>query len=159
MPEAAKHGEAIQGNSPGEMAVSIGGIAAERALRCPWTVRLLKRLGKFQSAVDGWRQGPGVSPFAEKSGEQFLFKMSASHDPLVAAMARLELALLRMIEGSTDEYLVEWDRDPEALFAALRSGKELPPPQPGVRYRTYVSRAVPGLVSCEREEKQAADFR
>jgi hypothetical protein len=138
------------------MAAATGGFAAERASRCPWTVRLLKRLGKFQSAVEGWRQGQSVSPFAENAGEQFLFKMSASHDPLVAAMARLELALMRMIEGSTDEYLVEWDRNPEALFQALRSGAELPPPEPGVRYRTYVSRAVPELVSCEREEKQAS---
>jgi hypothetical protein len=135
------------------MAASISGFDVESASGCRWTVRLLKRLGKFQSAVEGLRRGQRVSSFTEKPVEQFLFKMSASPHPLVAAMARLELALMRMIEGSTDEYLVEWDRNPEALFQALRSGRELPPPEPGVRYRTYISRAVPELVRCEREEK------
>jgi len=150
VPELAKHGEEIQANSRGEMAAPIGGFAVGIVSRCPWTVRLLKRLGRFHSAVEGLCR---VSPFAENVGEQFLFKMSASQDPLVAAMARLELALMRMIEGSTDEYLVEWDRDPEALFVALRSGGELPPAEPGPRYRTYISRDVPELVRCEREEK------
>lgn len=131
------------------MAAWCGAFALESD--CPWTVRLLKRLGRFQSAVEALYGAPNVSPFAEKAAEHFLFKMSASAEPLVAAMARLELALMRMIEGSTDEYLVEWDRDPEALFQALRSGGALPHPEPGVRYRTYVSRAVPELVRCERE--------
>jgi hypothetical protein len=154
VPETSHYRERLEGNAPGEMAGWAGGFAAERACHyaCPWTVRLLKRLGRFQSAVEALHWEPGVSRSIENAGEQFLFKMSASPDLLVAAMARLELALMRMIEGSTDEYLVEWDRNPEALFQALRSGGELPPPEPGVRYRTYVSRAVPELVRCEREE-------
>jgi hypothetical protein len=143
----------------GIRATGIGGLAAESACRCPWTVRLLKRLGRFQWALEALCSGQSVSPFAEKVGEQFLFKMSASLDPLVAAMARLELALMRMTQGSTDEYLVEWDRNPEALFQALRLGGELPPTEPGVRYRTYISRAVPELVSCEREEKLTTDLQ
>jgi len=64
---------------------------------------------------------------------------------------------MRMIEGSTDEYLVEWDRDPEALFVALRSGGELPPAEPGPRYRTYISRDVPELVRCEREGTESPE--
>ena len=139
------------------MAGWAGGFAAERANRCPWTVRLLKRLGRFQSAAEALYRGRSAWPFVDKPDEQFLFKMSASPDLLVAAMARLELALMRMIEGSTDEYLVEWDRDPEALFVALRSGGELPPAEPGPRYRTYISRDVPELVRCEREGTESPE--
>src|ERR1051326_7644456 len=125
------------------------GFAVESA--CPWTARLLKRLGRFQSSVEAFYRGQRVSAYIERAGEQFLFKMSASPEPLVAAMARLELALLRMTQGSADEYLVEWDRNPELVFQALRSGSELPAGESGVRYRTYISRHLPELVRCECE--------
>jgi hypothetical protein len=134
-----------------EVAVWWRGFAVESA--CPWTARLLKKLGRFQTTVEAFYRGQDVSPYVEKAGEQFLFKMSASPEPLVSAMARLELALMRVRQGSTDDYLVEWDRNPELVFQALRSGSELPPEEPGMRYRTYISRDIPGLVRCECEEQ------
>jgi hypothetical protein len=117
---------------------------------CHWTARLLKKLGSFERAVGDFYRGQNVSPYAEKAGEQFLYQMSASQEPLVFAMARLELALMRVKQGSADEYLVEWDRNPELVFAALQSGGSLPPAEPGVRYRTYISRDIPELVCCEQ---------
>jgi len=137
------------------MAAWCRGFALESA--CPWTARLLKRLGRFQAALEAFYRTQKVSPFMEKAGEQFLYRTSAHPEPLVSAMARLELALMRMMQGSADEYLVEWDRNPELVFQALRVGNELPPAEPGVRYRTYISRAVPELVRCEREEAATAD--
>ncbi|HMC30213.1 MAG TPA: hypothetical protein VKL99_05220 [Candidatus Angelobacter sp.] len=130
-----------------EVAVWWRGFAVESA--CPWTTRLLKKLGSFQSSIEAFYRGQDVSPYVEKAGEQFLFKMSASPEPLVLAMARLELALMRVRQGSADEYLAEWDRNPELVFQALRSGSELPPAEPGVRYCTYISRDIPELVRCE----------
>ncbi len=132
------------------MAAWCRGFAVESA--CPWTARLLKRLGRFQSALEAFYRGQNGSPLVEKAGEEFLFRMSAHPEPLVAAMARLELAMMRMIEGSRDEYLIEWDRNPELVFQALRVGSELPPAEIGIRYRTYVSRKLPELVRYEREE-------
>jgi hypothetical protein len=142
--------QASAGDSLREMAAWCRGFALESA--CPWTARLLKRLGKFQTALEAFSREQNAAPFKERAGEQFLYRMSAHTEPLVAAMARLELALMRMMQGSSDEYLVEWDRNPELVFHALRTGKELPPPEAGVRYRTYVSRKIPDLVRCEREE-------
>jgi hypothetical protein len=116
---------------------------------CPWTTRLLKRLGRFECNVDQFCRGQNVSPCAEKAGEQFLFAMSASRESLVFAMARFELALMRVRQGSADEYLVIWDRNPEVVFQSLRSGSDLPPVEANLLYRTCVSRDIPGLVSCE----------
>ena len=141
-----------------EVAVWWRGFAVESA--CPWTARLLKKLGSFQSCVEAFYREQNVSPYVEKAGEQFLFKMSASPEPLVFAMARLELALMRVRQGSPDEYLVEWDRNPELVFQALRSGSELAEAEPGARYCMYISRDIPELVRCECEEtKLAADIR
>jgi hypothetical protein len=139
-----------------EVAVWWRGFAVESA--SPWTARLLKKLGRFQSTVEKFYREQDVSPYVQKAGEQFLFKMSATPEPLVAAMARLELALMRVRQGSADEYLVEWDRNPELVFQALRSGGELPPEEPGMRYRAYVSRDIPELVRCECEENLTADL-
>jgi hypothetical protein len=116
---------------------------------CPWTMRLLKRLGRFECSVEQFCLGQNVSPCAEKAGEQFLFAMSASREPLVLAMARFELALMRVRQGGADEYLVIWDRNPELLFQSLRSGSDLPPVEASVHYRTCIARDIPGLVSCE----------
>jgi len=137
-----------------EVAVWWRGFAVESA--CPWTARLLKKLGSFQSCVEAFYREQNVSPYVEKAGEQFLFKMSASPEPLVFAMARLELGLMRVRQGSPDEYLVEWDRNPELVFQALRSGSELPAEEPGTRYCTYISRDIPELVRCECETVQSA---
>ncbi|HZD93274.1 MAG TPA: hypothetical protein VE133_03410 [Candidatus Sulfotelmatobacter sp.] len=46
--------------------------------------------------------------------------------------------------------VVEWGRNPDLVFRALRSGSELPPAEPEVCYRTYVSRDIPDLVRCEQ---------
>ena len=131
-----------------EVAVWWRGFAVESA--CPWTAGLLKKLGRFESSVEGFYRGQNVSPYVEKAGEEFLFRMSASPAALVAAMARLELALMRMRQGSSDEYLIEWDRNPDDVFKSLKSAQDLPPAEPDALYRTYVSREIPGLVRCER---------
>ena|SRR5215472_5123186 len=131
-----------------EIAVWWRGFAVESA--CPWTARLLKKLGNFEPSVEAFYRGQNVSPYVEKAAEQFLFVMSASLDPLVFAMARLELALMRVRQDSADQYLVEWDRNPELVFLCLRSGGELPPREPDVTYRMYISRDIPQLVRCEQ---------
>jgi hypothetical protein len=139
-------------HSPGlsllrEVAVWWRGFAVESA--CPWTAGLLKKLGLYESSVETFYRNQNVSPYVEKAGEEFLFRMSASPKPLVAAIARLELALMRMRQGSSDEYLIEWDRNPDDVFKSLKSTQDLPPAEADVLYRTYVSRDIPGLVRCE----------
>ncbi len=125
---------------------------------CPWTVCLLKRLGRFERALRtvDWRGLAASAQSAseqflhrENAAEQFLYRMSAAPGPLVFAMARMELAVMRVRQGSDDEYLIEWDRNPELVFQALRAGRELPQPESAAGYRMYISRDIPGLVRCE----------
>jgi len=130
-----------------EIAVWWRGFAVEST--CPWTARLLKRLGNFETAVTEFYREQNVSPYVARAGEQFLFQMSAHPEPLVNAMARLELALMSVKQGSADEYLVQWDRNPELVFQALRSGSVLPLAETGVCYEMYISRDIPELVRCE----------
>ena len=75
--------------------------------------------------------------------------MSAHPEPLVHAMARLELALMRVKQGSADEYLVQWDPNPEMVFQALRSSSVLPLAETDVCYEMYISCDIPELVRCE----------
>lgn len=130
-----------------EIAVWWRGFAVEST--CPWTARLLKRLGHFGAAVTEFYRGQNVSPYVTRAGEQFLLQMSAHPEPLVHAMARLELALMRVKQGSAEEYLVQWDRNPELVFQTVRSGSDLPPAEPDVCYEMYISRDIPELVRCE----------
>jgi hypothetical protein len=135
-----------------EIAVWWRGFAVEST--CPWTARLLKRLGSFEAAITEFYREQNVSPYVARAGEQFLFQMSAHPEPLVHAMARLELALMRVKQGSADEYLVQWDRNPELIFQALRSGSDMPSIETGVCYETYISRDIPGLVRCDCIERE-----
>jgi hypothetical protein len=119
---------------------------------CPWTTRLLKRLGIFQERVNDFYREQNVSPYVEKAGEQFLLELSAHSHPVVSALARFELALLKVRQGDTREYVVDWDRNPDAVFASFTTGHDLPATEAG-RYRTYISRDIPGLVRCDRFSK------
>jgi len=130
-----------------EIAVWWRGFAVET--NCPWTAQLLKKLGDFDPKVERFYRGQNVSPYVEKAGEQFLQQMSSSPQPLVAAMARFELALMKVKQGSADKHCVEWDRDPEQVFQFLKSARDLPPTEPGLIYRTYIARDIPELVRCE----------
>lgn len=116
---------------------------------CPWSTRLLRRLGIFPETVKAFYRGQNVSPYVEKAGEQFLLELGSHAHPVVAALAQFELAMLKVKQGDTREYTVDWDRNPDGVFACVTTGSELPPAEAD-QYKTYISRAIPGLVRCDR---------
>lgn len=116
---------------------------------CPWSTRLLRHLGLFQGCVEKFYCGQNVSPYVEQAGEQFLLELSGHANPIVSALARFELALLKVRKGDAQEYTVDWDRNPDAVFGSLAAGGDLPAPEED-RYRTYISHSIPGLVRCDR---------
>jgi hypothetical protein len=130
-----------------EIAVWWRGFAVET--NCPWTAQLLKKLGEFDSSVEAFYRGQNVSAYVEKAGEQFLLQMSSNPVPLVAAMARFELALMKVKQGDAETHCVEWDRNPEQVFQFLKSVRDLPPIEPGMIYHTYIARDIPEMVRCE----------
>lgn len=104
---------------------------------CPHTALLLKRLGRFEPTVEAFYCRHAASPFMEELAAQFLEVMSRDADPLVAAMAGFELAVLRTSQGDPREFDIDWDRNPDDVFIALRS--EGPLPEPNGSHRVTVA--------------------
>jgi len=116
---------------------------------CASLARLLKALGTFQSRVENFYREEDVSTYTERAGEQFCLRLRDDPDPLVRAMVEFELASMRLRTGDSGEFVVDWDRNPDAVFAALAAGGALPPAERSAIYRLHLSRALPGLARCE----------
>ncbi len=114
---------------------------------CPSAARLLKRLGRFESCIAQFYEGQNVSPYVERASAQFLRHLEDDRDPLARAMVAFEQAVARLRGGEPGPFAVEWDRDPESVFAALESGIPLPQAEDGAAYRL---RLAEGAIDCER---------
>ena len=117
---------------------------------CAWTTGLLRKCGIFHQTVESFYCSENVSSYVERASEQFLALLSGHGDPLIASLAQFELAVFRVRQGDPQEYCIVWDRNPDDLFASLKSGGDLPPPEAEWRYHTRVSRQIPDLVCCDR---------
>jgi hypothetical protein len=115
---------------------------------CIHTARLMRRLGLFDQAVAEFYAGTAAPPIDEEIGRQFVAAMSKHADPLVASMAQLEAALLRVRGGSAARYSIEWDRNPNDVFRALEQGGELPATEGMPCYFVEVAAKIPGMVCC-----------
>jgi hypothetical protein len=124
---------------------------------CRWTSRLLKRLGTFDQSIASFYSDENVSPYKGKAGEQFLVRMSRHGEPLIAAMAKFELAFTRIRQGAKNKFRIEWDRDPDGVFRSLITGKKLPPAACDYFYRMYISRSLRGLVKCNRVRRKGSN--
>jgi hypothetical protein len=117
---------------------------------CPWLAQLLKRRGILEREVEAFYRAEDVSPYAERATEQFVRLQQASLDPLTAQMAATEAALIRVRQGDAQLFALDWDRNPNDVFAALGTGADLPPREEGCLYRLHIARDLSGLVRCER---------
>lgn len=112
---------------------------------CTLTPRLLKELGTFEPTVQEFVRDWKISPFVEHLADAFLEAMGRHRDPLVASVARFELALIRVKKGDSSEYLIDWERDPRPVLASLLGNGSLDKDGEPARYRTVVSREIPEL--------------
>jgi hypothetical protein len=80
-------------------------------------------------------------PFSRNLGSQFLGGLSTDADPLVREVAATELHLMTL-----DDAEVQWDRNPDDVFAALNLSGLIPPPDLDHSYTLRVGR----LLRCER---------
>jgi hypothetical protein len=108
---------------------------------CRFASRLLKQLGRFEDTVAQFFETRPTSAFTEELGRDFLGSLSADADPLVREVAATELHL-----STLDGAEVSWDRNPNAVFAALDRFEPVPPPEPDYAYTLRVGR----LLRCER---------
>jgi hypothetical protein len=116
---------------------------------CPWTARWLDRQGAFNDAIVAFHSGEDVSPYIETAGRQFLARFLTHPDPLAAALAAFELALLRVQAGETGVFRCDWPCNPDAVILALRTDGALPAAEPDRIYRLEISRAFSELMRCE----------
>ena len=97
--------------------------------QCRFTSRLLKQRNMFEQTVTEFFDAQSTPPFIEQLGLAFLHSVSAGEDPLLRAVALTELHLL-----SRDSVEIEWDRKPDAVFAALDRFETVPSSDPEYSY-------------------------
>lgn len=117
---------------------------------CSWTAGLLRKYGVLHQVVESFYCSENVSSYVDRAGEQFLELLSAHTDPLIASLARFELAVMKVRKGGPEEYIIIFDRNPDSVFVCLKNGGEVPPADPEWHYHARVSHRIPGLVSCDR---------
>ena len=120
--------------------------------QCPFSSRLLKRLGRFDEAVAAYFNNNATSPFVEELSVDFLTWLAADENPLVRTLSLFERALLEVRSGSPENFEIVWDRHPDTVFQAITDGREMPAREADRLYRMRVSRDVPQFVSCTVEE-------
>lgn len=88
-----------------------------------FTTALLKQRGLFKAAVSTATRSPDVSPFRERQTDAFLRGLCRHPDPLVAAVAGFERALLAVrLHGATGRFELAWPRDPYEVLHSLLTG-------------------------------------
>ncbi|MFT2019985.1 hypothetical protein ACMA1D_29740 [Streptomyces sp. 796.1] len=120
--------------------------AIERA--CPLTSALLKKRGVFDDVAGQFAGRSDATPFPQRQAAVFLTEMGSHGDPLIAAVARCEGALLAVKAGhAADPVVIDWQHAPYAVLESLLLGTPLD--EAGIRgaYRMVVSRDVPELFS------------
>jgi hypothetical protein len=110
----------------------------------PLTAALLKQRGLFDEAVLAAARSSDVNPFRGRQADAFLLGLRGHRDPLVAAVASFERALLAVrLHGSTDRFEVIWPRSPYEVLESLLSGTQLDERLDGP-YRMEVADDIPG---------------
>lgn len=111
---------------------------------CRFTTAVLRGRGRHDEVLAAIE--PVTSPFIEELSRAFLDAAIALGDDLIASVAKFERAML-----SDEETIVDWPCDPYEVLGPLLHG-ELPPELPYMRYKTVVSRAMPGRFRVAAEE-------
>src|SRR6266576_3872854 len=86
---------------------------------CVLTSRLLKRVGLFETMVLEHIAKHRVSPYIEEMASLFLETIGRMPDPLLAAVARFELAFIRTKKGDKKTYSIQWPQEPYSVMTSL----------------------------------------
>ena len=133
--------------------------AFQLEVKCPFSARLLKRLGRFEALVAAYFDKNATSPFVEELSRDFLALLSVDEDPLVRIVSLFEHALLEARDGSSGVFEVVWDRHPDCFFRALNQGGDIPSAETGRLYRMRIAGDLPHMVACTMESGRGNDER
>jgi len=121
--------------------------------QCRYTSRMMKRLGCFESYVAAHFRRHPTPPSIEEMSAQFLSSLKRHRDPVLRAVARLEMACIgsNVRRGARPgTTIIYWDRDPNRVMEALDRSLELPEREPNVRYSMRLEGGLSGGMSCKR---------
>lgn len=116
---------------------------------CILTSRLLKRLGRFEEAVSTFLLRPGSSSQNKRNAVDFFEMLAEDGDGLVASLARFEAAMLRVKQGDSATYVIEWGHEPMAVIDSLLHSTSPDLAKVRGRWRTIVTRSEPELFRVE----------
>jgi hypothetical protein len=114
---------------------------------------MMKRLGCFESYVAAHFRRHPTPPSIEEMSAQFLSSLKRHRDPVLRAVARLEMACIgsNVRRGARPgTTIIYWDRDPNRVMEALDRSLELPEREPNVRYSMRLEGGLSGGMSCKR---------
>ncbi|MFI6154696.1 hypothetical protein ACIBCA_18635 [Kitasatospora sp. NPDC051170] len=124
------------------------GLAIEET--CVLTAALLKKRGTFADEAARFADRPDATPYHQRQAAVFLDAMGREGDPLLAAVATFEAALLAIGTGAaTAPVTVHWQHAPYAVLESLLTGTPLDEARIRGAHRTVVSADLPGLFRVE----------
>jgi hypothetical protein len=103
--------------------------------QCPFTSRLLKRLGCFEAVMMDYFSNDAVWPDIGELSRNFLHSLRLDENALIRAVSQFELAALKAKAGCGEVFEILWDRDPDAVLSALQNDSALPAAETADRYR------------------------
>jgi len=111
---------------------------------CRFTAALLKRRGDFAAKLEDFVRATPGSVLIEQQADNFLGYTAGDTDPLVAAMARTELALMRSRRQPGYRAAVMWQHDPAPVFAFVLRGLSFEDAAIAGMFRFVADAAAPG---------------
>jgi hypothetical protein len=129
--------------------------------QCRYTSRWMKRLGGFDASTAALLRARPAPLSIEEMSVQFLSALKNHKDPVLRAVAALELACIRPVDPFTASgarartITIYWDRDPNQVMDALDRNVRLPDSEPRMRYVLRLGPGVPETVSCVRQTLRA----
>jgi hypothetical protein len=106
--------------------------------QCPFTSRLLKRLGCFEAVMMDYFSRDAIWPDIEELSRNFLHSLRLNENALIRAVSQFELAALKAKGGRGEVFEILWDRDPDAVLSALQNDSALPAAECADRYRVRI---------------------
>ncbi len=111
----------------------------------PLTSTALVHAGRFEAEIGRVVRDSRTPSAVDALGLYFVETFVGDDDPLIAAVARTERALIHVAHGDRSRHDVAWDRDPAPVLNALLAG-ESPGPAAAGNYRVLVSHELPGRI-------------
>ena len=115
----------------------------------PLTSRALTHLDRFDAAVLALGRDPSLPTGSGALAIHFLLLHVDDADPLVAAIARTEVALTNAGAGDEQTHEIAWPCDPWPVLGALL-GRRPPTPGPDAAFTVTICSRLPGWLRADQ---------